>query len=59
MLKVRRIIRDYSESGSVNSLLAVWGFVDDHAFLTKAGHVGFVYRQHVWGSLKRCRMMAH
>src|SRR5436309_393507 len=44
MLKVRRIIRDYSESGSVNSLLAVWGFVDEHAFLTKAGHVGLVYR---------------
>ena len=44
MLKVRRIVRDYSEAGSVNSLLAVWGFVDEHAFLTKAGHVGLVYR---------------
>jgi hypothetical protein len=25
-------------------LLALWGFVDDHTFLTKAGHVGVVYR---------------
>ena len=44
MLRVSRIVRDYSEAGSVNSLLAPWGFVDDHAFLTKAGHVGLVYR---------------
>src|SRR5262249_4547565 len=28
----------------VNSLLALWGFVDDCTFLTKAGHVGLVYR---------------
>ena len=44
MLKLKRILRDYQEAGSVNSLLALWGFVDDHTFLTKAGHVGFVYR---------------
>ena len=40
----RRILRDYQEAGSLNSLLALWGFVDDHTFLTKAGHVGVVYR---------------
>jgi len=44
MVSVPRILRDYQDAGSVNSLLAVWGFVDDHAFLTKAGHVGLVYR---------------
>src|SRR5262249_40359471 len=44
MLKMARILRDYEEAGSVNSLLALWGFVDDHTFLTKAGHVGLVYR---------------
>jgi type IV secretion/conjugal transfer VirB4 family ATPase len=44
MLKIARILRDYEEAGSVNSLLALWGFVDDHTFLTKAGHVGVVYR---------------
>ena len=29
MLRLTRIIRDYQEAGSVNSLLALWGFVDD------------------------------
>lgn len=39
-----RILQDYRDSGSVNGLLALWGFVDDTTFLTKAGHVGTVYR---------------
>ena len=44
MLKMRRILRDYQDAGSVNSLLALWGFVDDDTFLTKAGDVGVVCR---------------
>ena len=44
MLNVGRIRRAYREAGSLNSLLSLWGFVDDHTFLTKAGHVGLVYR---------------
>ena len=44
MLNIARIFRDYREAGSVNSLLALWGFVDDTTFLTKAGHVGVVYK---------------
>jgi hypothetical protein len=44
MLKIRRILRDYQEAGSLNSLVALWGFVDDETFITKAGHVGVVYR---------------
>jgi len=44
MLTLRRILRDYQDAGSVNSLIALWGFVDDHAFVTKAGHLGLVYR---------------
>ena len=52
MVSMARILRDYRETGSVNSLLAVWGFVDEHAFLTKAGHVGLVYR--VRGSDYEC-----
>lgn len=44
MLKVQRILRDYDSAGSVNALLALWGFVDEHTFLTKGGHVGTVYR---------------
>ena len=44
VVRIARILRDYHEAGSVNSLLALWGFVDDTTFLTKAGHVGVVYR---------------
>ncbi len=44
MLSVKRILRDYEDAGSVNSLISLWGFVDDVAFLTKAGHVGVVYQ---------------
>src|SRR4051812_29065390 len=44
MLSIKRILRDYQDTGSVNSLLSLWGFVDDTTFLTKAGHVGVVYR---------------
>ena len=45
MLRLSRIIRDYDEAGSVNSLLQPWGFVDDETFMTKAGHVGMVFRR--------------
>ena len=44
MVKISRILRDYREAGSLNGLLALWGFVDDATFLTKAGHLGLVYR---------------
>jgi type IV secretion/conjugal transfer VirB4 family ATPase len=43
-MRLTRIVRDYREAGGVNSLLALWGFVDDNTFLTKAGHVGMVFR---------------
>ncbi|HWX88167.1 MAG TPA: hypothetical protein VNX67_08335, partial [Solirubrobacteraceae bacterium] len=44
MVTLARILRDYHDAGSLNSLLALWGFVDDTAFVTKAGHLGVVYR---------------
>ena len=44
MLSIKRIFRDYEDAGSLNSLIAVWGFLDESAFLTKAGHVGLVFR---------------
>jgi type IV secretion/conjugal transfer VirB4 family ATPase len=44
VVKLSRILRDYQDAGSVNGLLALWGFVDETTFLTKAGHVGVVYR---------------
>jgi len=52
VLTMRRILRDYQDAGSVNSLLALWGFVDDETFLTKAGDVGLVY--HVAGADYEC-----
>ena len=44
MVRLGRILRDYDEAGSVNSLISLWGFVDDVTFLTKSGAVGLVYR---------------
>jgi type IV secretion/conjugal transfer VirB4 family ATPase len=44
MVRVARILRDYHEAGSLNNLLAVWGFVDNTTFLTKAGDVGVAYQ---------------
>ncbi len=43
MVRLSRVLRDYDEAGSLNELIALWGFVDDHAFLTKAGHAGLAY----------------
>ena len=47
MVRVGRILRDYAEAGAVNSLIALWGFVDEHTFLTKSGHVGVVYQMRI------------
>jgi type IV secretory pathway VirB4 component len=44
MLTHRAIRREYDEAGSVNALLALWAFVDEGTFVTKAGDVGVVYR---------------
>ena len=43
MVRLSRILRDYDDAGGVNTLLAIWGFVDAGTFLTKAGHVGITY----------------
>ena len=44
MVKISRILKDYREAGSVNALLALWGFVDDAVFLTKTGALGLAFR---------------
>ena len=44
MVSIGRILKDYRDTGSLASALALWGFVDEHTFLTKAGAVGVVYR---------------
>lgn len=43
MTRIPGIKREYREAGALNRLLALWGFVDDGMFLTKAGHLGLVY----------------
>jgi type IV secretion system protein TrbE len=43
VVRVADIVREYRDAGALNTLLALWGFVDESAFLTKAGHVGLVY----------------
>jgi type IV secretion system protein VirB4 len=44
MVTLRRIFHDYTEAGSLDALIALWGFVDEAAFLTKAGGLGLVFR---------------
>lgn len=44
MVKLQRILKDYREAGSVNDLIALWGFVDDVTFLTKSGALGVAFR---------------
>lgn len=44
MVKVSRILKDYQDAGAVHSLISLWGFVDAHTFLTKAGALGQVFR---------------
>jgi type IV secretion system protein VirB4 len=44
MVTLRRILRDYADAGSLDTLLPLWGFVDDATFLTKAGALGLVFR---------------
>jgi type IV secretion system protein VirB4 len=44
MVRISRILKDFRETGALHRLIALWGFVDDYTFLTKAGAVGVVYR---------------
>lgn len=43
MTRLDRIFRDHSDSGAINSLIALWGFVDENTFVTKAGDVGIAF----------------
>jgi type IV secretion system protein VirB4 len=44
MVRLTRILKDYRDADTLSGLIAVWGFVRDAVFLTKAGAVGVVYR---------------
>src|SRR5260370_39575759 len=42
MLKLKRIFKNYEETGSLNELVNLYGFIDDHVLLTKTGGLGVV-----------------
>jgi type IV secretion/conjugal transfer VirB4 family ATPase len=42
MLRLKRIFKNYEETGSLNQLVSLYGFVDDLIFLTKTGALGVV-----------------
>ena len=44
MVRISRILRDHSDAGGLNTLLAPWGFIGESTLLTKAGHVALTYR---------------
>ena len=42
MLNLKKVFKSYSETGSLNEQVNLYGFVDPHAFLTKSGDVGVI-----------------
>jgi len=44
MIRVGQIAKEFLESGSLSSLIGLFGFVDDQTFLTKGGDLGVVFR---------------
>jgi type IV secretion system protein TrbE len=44
MIKLSSILKDYKESGAVNELVNLFGFIDEHTFLTKSGELGTILR---------------
>jgi type IV secretion/conjugal transfer VirB4 family ATPase len=44
MMRVGQIAREYLDAGAMGSLIGLFGFVDEHIFLTKSGDLGVVFR---------------
>jgi type IV secretion/conjugal transfer VirB4 family ATPase len=42
MFRLTAALKGYREAGSMNDQINLFGFVDDHAFLTKTGDIGMV-----------------
>lgn len=42
VFKLERALKPYREAGSLNEQVNLFGFIDDHTFLTKSGDVGIV-----------------
>src|SRR5487761_224584 len=42
MRRLKRIFKNYEETGSLNEQVNLYGFADEHAFLTKTGDLGVI-----------------
>src|SRR5947207_7287909 len=42
MLRLKRILKNYNETGSLNEQINLYGFIGPHIFLTKSGEVGLI-----------------
>ena len=42
MLKLSKIVKNYRQTGALSENVSVYGFLDEHVFLTKAGDLGMV-----------------
>ena len=42
MLRLANVLKPYSEAGSLNEQINLFGFIDEHTFLTKSGDLGVV-----------------
>jgi type IV secretion system protein VirB4 len=52
MLSLKKVLKPYAETGALNEQVNLYGFVDQHAFLTKSGDVGVIL--HVRGVDYEC-----
>jgi type IV secretion system protein VirB4 len=44
MIRLDRLVKDHRDSGALHTLVNLFGFIDDEAFLTKSGDVGVIPR---------------
>jgi type IV secretion/conjugal transfer VirB4 family ATPase len=42
MLRLQRIFKNYTEAGSLNAQVNLYGFIDEQVFLTKSGDLGVI-----------------
>src|SRR5438132_502149 len=44
MIRIGQIGKEYFDAGAMSALIGLFGFVDEHTFLTKSGDLGVVFR---------------
>ena len=44
MIRIGQIANEYFDAGAMSALIGLFGFVDEHTFLTKSGDLGVVFR---------------